>query len=107
MAPCLPGAHKWAVVGSRKGQARRPHASTLTLSHSLLSRVAVVSVPWTLVFPHSSWNPMGLGRHSDLYERSTSACLKGQSARTTARVLEISGREEQQAVYPSLGSSVL
>lgn len=108
MAPCLPGAHKWVVVSNGKGQPRSPHASTVTLSvtHSLQSReglTAVVRVSWTSLTAAGT----GCGGHSHLYECSTRTCLKGQSARTTAQVIEVSGREDQQAVDPRLGSSVL
>lgn len=49
----------WAVVRSRRGQARSPHANTLTLNHSLQSRerlVAVIRVPWTVVLLYSGCN---------------------------------------------------
>lgn len=108
MTPCLRGAHKWAVVSSGKGQARSPHASTLTLNYSLQSREGLTAVVSLLDFLNSSWNWVCVwGGHSHLYECSTSTCLKGRSARTTAQVIEVSGREDPQAVDPRLGSSML
>lgn len=56
MTPCLRGAHKWAVVSSGKGQARSPHASTLTLNYSLQSREGLTAVVSLLDFLNSSWN---------------------------------------------------